>query len=170
MNVCVEDLLNNFKRRNIQGFYCPNMDEARAKILEHIPKQSSIGFCGSQTLEQMGIIKELQSRGNNVLNQYERNLSSDESMRIRKLSIQADIYLSSANAVSMDGELVFFSAYGHRIAGLACANRVIVVCGINKVVKTREAAVKRAREYAACLNVKRLRWDTPCAKDGICHE
>jgi hypothetical protein len=118
----------------------------------------------------MEIIEMLQSRGNNVLNQYDPNLSRDESMRIRKLSIQADMYLCSANAVSMAGELVFFSAYGHRIAGIAAANRVIVVCGVNKVVETRQDAVKRAREYATPLNVKRLHWDTPCAKDGICHE
>ncbi|MFA5100485.1 MAG: lactate utilization protein, partial [Candidatus Omnitrophota bacterium] len=170
MTARIQDLLNNFKRRNIEGLYCPDRNEAHAKILEYIPESSSIGFCGSQTLEQLEIIEMLQSRGNNVLNQYDPNLSRDESMRIRKLSIQADYYLCSANAVSMEGDLVFFSAYGHRIAGVAAANRVIVVCGINKIVDTREAAVKRAREYAAPLNVKRLHWDTPCSKDGICQE
>jgi len=166
----IQELLNNFNRRNIKGFYCAGKDEAHAKILEFIPESASVGFCGSQTLEQLEIVEMLQSRGNNVLNQYDFNLSRDESMRIRKLSIQADYYLCSANAVSMGGELVFLSAYGHRIAGISVANRVIVVCGINKIVETREAAVKRAREYATPLNVKRLHWDTPCAKDGICHE
>jgi hypothetical protein len=165
----IQELLKNLERRNMEAFYCPTRDEAHKKILEYIPESSSVGFCGSQTLEQLEIIEMLQSRGNNVLNQYDPNLSRDESMRIRKLSIQADHYLCSANAVSMTGEMVFFSAYGHRIAGVAAANHVIVVCGINKIVETREAAVKRAREYATPLNVKRLHWDTACAKDGICH-
>lgn len=170
MDTRIQELLSNFKRRNIEGLYCPTRDEAHKKILEYIPESASVGFSGSQTLDELEIVVMLQSRGNNVMDQYDPNLSRDESLRIRKLSIQADYYLCSANAISMTGELVFFSAYGHRIAGIAAANRVIVVCGINKVVETREAAVKRAREYATPLNVKRLHWDTPCAKDGICHE
>ena len=170
MNARIQELLNNFKRRNIEGIYCPTRDDAHTKILEYIPDSSSIGFCGSQTLEQLEIIEMLQSRGNNVMDQYDPKLSRDESMRIRKLSIQADYYLCSANAVSLAGEMVFLSAYGHRIAGITAADRVLVICGVNKVVETRADAIKRAREYATPLNVKRLHWDTPCAKDGICHE
>jgi acyl-CoA hydrolase len=170
MNARVQELLDNLKRRNMEALYCQNGDEVHARIMERIPESATVGFCGSQTLEQLEIVEMLQSRGNNVLNQYDPQLSRDESMRIRKLSIQADCYLCSANAVSMAGELVFLSAYGHRIAGITAANRVIVVVGSNKVVATREAAIKRAREVAAPINVKRLHWDTPCAKDGICHE
>jgi hypothetical protein len=169
MNTRVQDLLNNFKRRNIEGIYCANRDDAHRKILERIPEGSSVGFSGSATLEQLEIVEMLQSRGNNVMDQYDPQLSRDESIRIRKLSIQADYYLCSANAVSAAGELVFLSAYGHRIAGIAVGARVIVVCGVNKITDTRESAIKRAREYAAPLNVKRLLWDTPC-KDGVCKE
>jgi hypothetical protein len=170
MDTRVQKLIDNLKRRNIEAMYCATSDEAHARLLELIPDSATVGFCGSQTLEQMEIVEILQSRGNNVLDQYDPKFSRDESMRIRKLSIQADHYLCSANAVSVTGELVFLSAYGHRIAGIAAADRVLVICGINKLVDTREAAVKRAREYAAPLNVKRLHWDTPCAKEGVCHE
>jgi hypothetical protein len=166
----IQELLKNLEHRNMEAIYCPTKDEAHTKILEYIPESCSVGFSGSQTLEQLEIVEMLQSRGNNVMDQYDPNLSRDESLRIRKLSIQADYYLCSANAVSLAGELVFFSAYGHRIAGVAAANHVIVVCGINKIVETREAAVKRAREFATPLNVKRLHWDSPCAKDGVCQK
>jgi hypothetical protein len=170
MSSRIQELLNNFKRRNIEALYYPSRNDVHTKILEYIPESASVGFSGSQTLEQLEIIEMLQSRGNNVLDQYDPNLSRDESMRIRKLSIQADYYLCSANAISMAGELVFMSAYGHRIAGIAAAGRVLVVCGINKVVETRADAIKRAREYCTPLNVKRLHWDTPCFKEGICQE
>jgi hypothetical protein len=166
----IQKLLDSWKSRNINGIYCKNRDEVHDKVLDLIPDSMSIGFCGSQTLEQLEIIEMLESRGNSVLNQYAPQLSRDESMRMRKLSAQADCYLCSANAVSVTGELVFFSAYGHRIAGIASADRVLVICGINKVVDSRQAAIARAREYATPMNVKRLKWDTPCYKDGICHE
>jgi len=165
----VGELIRNWQKRNIDGIYCDNKNQAHNSILELIPESASVGFCGSQTLEQLEIIEMLESRGNKVFNQYDSNLSRDESMITRKLGVQADYFLTSANAISQQGELVFFSAYGHRIAGIADAKKVIVVCGLNKITPNLEAAVKRARNYVTPLNCKRLRWDTPCLKDGICH-
>jgi hypothetical protein len=72
--------------------------------------------------------------------------------------------------VSEKGELVFFSAYGNRTAGISYARNVIVVCGINKLTKDLEAALNRARQYATPLNCKRLNWNTPCFQDGICRK
>ncbi|MCU0650678.1 MAG: lactate utilization protein [Candidatus Omnitrophica bacterium] len=165
-----QQLFDNFKSRNFNAVFCANRDEVHQKLIETIPENSSIGFCGSQTLEQLEIIEILQTRGNKVYNQYDPELSRDESMRVRKLGVDADFYLCSANAVAGTGELVFLSAYGQRIAGIAGASRVIVICGTNKITDSRESAIKRAREYATPLNVKRLHWDTPCFKDGKCHE
>jgi hypothetical protein len=169
MQESINELISNWQRRNITGVYCDNKDQAHKIILESIPENASVGFCGSQTLEQLEIIEMMESRGNKVFDQYDPNLSRDESMKIRKLGAQADYYLASANAISQNGELVFFSAYGHRIAGIADAKKVIVVCGINKITPDLQEALKRARNYATPLNCKRLRWDTPCFKDGICH-
>ena len=165
----IDELISNWQRRNISGVYCENKDQAHNVILELVPETASVGFCGSQTLEQLEIIEMLESRGNKVFDQYGPNLSRDESMKARKLGAQADCYLASANAISQNGELVFFSAYGHRIAGVADAKKVIVICGINKIAPDLQEAIKRARNYAAPLNCKRLRWDTACFKDGICH-
>ncbi len=165
----VAELIRNWQKRNINGIFCENKDSVHNTILGLIPKNATIGFCGSQTLEQMEIIEMLKSRGNRIFNQYDPGLSRDESMKIRKLGAQADFFLGSANAISEKGEMVFFSAYGHRTAGIAGADRVILVCGLNKITPNLEEAIKRARNYATPLNCKRLRWDTPCAKDGICH-
>ncbi len=165
----IEELLKNWQKRNITGIYCQDKDQVHEGILGLIPEAASVGFCGSQTLEQLEIIEMLESRGNKIMNQYDPNLSRDESMKMRKLGTKADFFLTSANAISQKGEMVFFSAYGHRIAGIADAKRVIVICGTNKITPDLEAAVKRARNYATPLNCKRLNWDTPCLKDGICH-
>jgi hypothetical protein len=45
-----------------------------------------------------------------------------------------------------------------------------VACGINKITSNLEEAIKRAREYVAPLNCKRLNWNAPCLADGICRE
>ena len=61
MDPKIQVLLDNWKRRNINGIYCQNRDEAHNKILGVIPESSSIGFSGSQTLEQLEIVEMLES-------------------------------------------------------------------------------------------------------------
>lgn len=166
----IENFLWNLGQRNIQGFYCANKNEAADKILEMIPAVSSIGFSGSITLEQIGIINRLEARGNKITSHNKAGISQKESLELRRAATLADYYLASANAISAKGELVFFSAYGNRASGISYGNNVIVVCGINKLAANIGDALKRAREYATPLNCKRLNWNTPCLKDGVCRE
>jgi hypothetical protein len=161
-------LLKNWQKRNIGGLACENKEEAVKKMLEIIPPSASIGLSGSVTLDQLGIVKQLEARGNKVFNQYKPGLSREDSLELRQQGSFADYYLTSANAISESGELVFFSGYGHRIAGIANVKNVLVVSGINKLVSNLDEAVKRGREYATPLNCKRLNWPAPCLKDGLC--
>ena len=161
-------LIEIWRKRNITGVFCENKSQVNGKILELIPKGASVGFSGSRTLEELEIIKALELRGNKIFNQYAPGLSREESMGARRAGTQADYYLASANAISQKGELVFFSAYGHRIAGIADGRKVIVVCGLNKIASNLEEAIKRARNYVTPLNCKRLNWPSFCRKDGIC--
>ena len=87
---------------------------------------------------------------------------------MRNLGSRADYFLTSCNAISEEGELVFFSGYGHRTSGIANADNVIVVCGLNKIVPNLEQALKRSREYATVLNCKRLDWKSACLEGGLC--
>ncbi len=129
-----------------------------------------MGISGSLTLDTLGVVKRLEARGNPVFNQYKFGISREESLELRRQGAQADYYLASANAISGKGELVFFSGYGNRTAGVSYAKNLIVVAGINKLTPDLSQALKRAREYATPLNCKRLNWQTPCLKDGICRE
>jgi L-lactate utilization protein LutC len=166
----VELLLENWQKRNIQGIFCATKQEAMEKIITFVPESASVGFSGSVTLDQLGIIKQFQSRGNKVFNPYKSHLNREEGLAIRRLATQADYYLASANAIAQTGELVFFSAYGNRTSGISYAHNVIIVSGKNKIVLNLEEAIKRARDYATPLNCKRLNWNTPCFKDGQCHK
>jgi hypothetical protein len=166
----IEALFDRWQRRNIRGIYCETKAEAVNKILEIIPQSAGVGISGSVTLDELGIVKQLESGGRRVFNQYRPGLSREESLTIRREGVNADYYLASPNAVSQGGELVFFSAYGNRIAGIAGAQNAIIVAGINKITRDLDNALKRAREYATPLNCKRLNWNSPCYKDGICRE
>jgi L-lactate utilization protein LutC len=170
MDKRIDNLIKNWQKRNITGLYCNKKEEAVGDILEVIPHSSSVGFSGSETLEQLGIISCLEARSNKVFNPYKTGISRGESMELRKQGSQADYYLASANAISEKGELVFFSAYGNRSSGIASAKNVIVVSGINKITPNLDEALKRSREFAAPLNCKRLNWNSACLKDGICRK
>lgn len=170
MDTKIADLFENLRKRNISGFYCDDNKQAADKILEIIPVPCSIGISGSLTLDQIVVVKSLEARGNRFFDQYKTGISREESLRLRRQGTQADYYLASANAISEAGELVFFSAYGNRTSGISYGKNVIVVCGINKLVKDIDTALKRAREYAVPLNCKRLNWNTPCFEDGLCHK
>lgn len=170
MEAKVENLIKAWQRRGIAGFFCADGALAAQKILELIPQEAGVGFSGSMTLEQIGIIKRLEARKNEVFNQNKPGISREESLDLRRKGAGADYFLASANAVSEKGELVFFSAYGNRSAGITYAKNVIVVCGVNKIVPNLEQAFSRSREFATPLNCQRLNWNTPCLKDGICRK
>lgn len=171
MGIKFENSFNALKKRNIQGIYCNDRGEALSKLLEIIPRDKSIGISGSKTLDEIGIVCELIKRGNKVFNQYEKGLTREQSLAIRNQGAVADVFLSSANAITKDGEMVFFSTHGHRVTGIANAKKVIIVCGVNKLVDNIDKGIERARNYVTPLNSKRLQsWNTACFQDGICHQ
>jgi acyl-CoA hydrolase len=168
MNPKIDNLIKNWQKRNILGIYCDNKEQAADKVMEIIPLSATVGISGSVTLDQIGAVKRLETRGNKVFNQNKPGISREESLELRRQGVGADYYLASANAISEKGELVFFSAYGNRIAGASYADKVIVVSSVNKIAPNLEEALKRSREYATPLNCRRLNWNTPCLQDGIC--
>jgi L-lactate utilization protein LutC len=166
----IADLIVNLKRRNIDGIYVDSKDEARERIKQLILKSATVGISGSKTLDELGIVALLGVSGYEVFNQYKPGISREQSLQMRNLGCLADYFLTSCNAISEGGEMVFFSGYGHRTSGIANADNLIVVCGLNKIVPNLEQALKRSREYATVLNCKRLDWKSACLADGLCHK
>ncbi|HOW42234.1 MAG TPA: lactate utilization protein [Candidatus Omnitrophota bacterium] len=165
-----QEFLKNLARRQISGLYCETRQQAIEAVVQRIPASATVAFSGSLTLHQLGIISLLESKGLQVYNHTKPGLSRQEAMQLRHQGVQADFYLTSANALSRDGKMVFFSAWGHRIAAIADARQVIVVCGINKLTGSLDEALKRARELVTPLNCKRLNWKTPCSDGGLCRQ
>ncbi len=146
-----------------------NAAEAAELILEEIPVESSIGCGGSQTIKSLGVLEKLRDRGNRVICHWLEGGNFAETLETRKAAMSADYYLTSTNALSVDGKLVNIDGVGNRVAGMTFGpGQVIVVSGRNKITRNLDEAMHRAKNVAAPLNAKRFDLNLPCAKAGKC--
>ena len=165
-----ERMIKNLKRRNMEAYYCPTTEEAVKKVSELIADGSSVTWGGTMTIRDMGLPQVLRERG--TLKVLDRDLVEDrnEVVKIYEQAFTADVYLSSANAISEDGVIVNIDGNGNRVAAITWGpKKVIFVVGLNKVAQTVEAALQRARSTAAPTNAVRFDIKTPCQVDGVCH-
>ena len=165
-----EKLVKNLKRRNIEAHYCPTAQEAVAKVMELIADGSSVTWGGSMTVRDMGIPQALKDRGN--LKVLDRDVveSPEEKQQMYLRAFTADVYLSSATAISEDGVIVNIDGNGNRVAAITWGpKKVIFIIGLNKVAQDVKAAVARARSIASPINAQRFDINTPCQVDGVCH-
>ena len=165
-----ERLIKQLQRRHITAYYCPTAAEAVQQVSSLIADGSSVTWGGSMTIRDIGIPQALRDRG--TLEVLDRDLVTDrdEVVRIYERAFTADVYLSSANAISEDGVIVNIDGNGNRVAAITWGpKQVIFIIGLNKVAQTVEAALQRARSTAAPVNAARFDIQTPCQLDGVCH-
>ena len=139
--------------------------EAATEYLKDEIKQKTVGFGGSVTINEMNLYDAL-SPENTVYwhNKKQENLSVKET---RLQAARADIYISSANGISEDGQIINIDGTGNRVAAISYGpEKIYLVIGENKVAPDFEKALYRARNIAAPLNAKRLGCNTPCAKNA----
>jgi len=163
-------MVKAMQRRHFDAYYCATASEAKAKVNELIPDESSVTWGGTMTVRDMDIPKMLQERG--TLKVWDRDLveTPEEKQEMYLRAFQADYYLSSANAITEDGVIVNIDGNGNRVAAITWGPKhVIFVVGMNKVAQDPEAALKRARSTAAPINAARFDIQTPCQLDGQCH-
>ena len=162
------ELEDNFAKRNIKVSWFNSFDEIKKYLLEQIPCSATVGIGNSQTLKSMRITTILCNRGNEV---FDKTLGKTELeiKELKKKSLLTDYYISGSNAVSVDGRIINIDHSGNRVAALAYGpDKVYIVVGKNKITKTSEDAIKRARNIAAPLNAKRAGYNPPCISAGRC--
>jgi LUD domain len=149
-----QKVINEFKSRNIEGFYFETKEEALKKVLEIVPENSTVSWGGSVTLHEIGLLDALKNGRYNVLDASDRSKGGAEIDRIAHQALNSDYYFLSANAISATGELVNIDGIGNRIAALIYGPKnVIVIAGINKVEQNLEMAINRAKTRVASLVV-----------------
>lgn len=157
------------EKRNFEAYYFDSAQGARTKILDMIAPDASVGYGGSLTVNALQLKEALRQRGNTMC---DRDLAAnlEERKAIEHAALNADWFLMSANAISEDGQLVNIDGIGNRVAALIYGpENVLVVAGMNKVVKTLDDAWSRARNTAAPENMARFTGlNTPCSVNGSC--
>ena len=161
-------LVKNLQSRHFDAYYCADKEEALKKALELIPEGASVGWGGAMSCEQIGLMKALHA-GN--YRPIDRSLakSPEEREQMMRSMLLADVFLTGANGLSLDGQMVNIDGMGNRVAAIVYGpGSIIVVAGMNKVEDTIEAAVTRARTVAAPSNNQRFDNDNPCSVTGTC--
>lgn len=156
-------------KNNMNGYYVKDRDELINLIEEIVSEDSLVSCGGSMTLFEAGVMEHLRSGRYKFLDRYKEGITREEVVNMFKESFFADAYFTSSNAVTENGELYNVDGNGNRVAAMLYGpEKVIVICGVNKIVKDVEEAIKRNRECAAPINAKRLNKETPCSKVGYC--
>jgi len=153
------------KKCNMAGFFVK--DDAELKEL--IGENSVVGVVDSATLFETGVIDFLHKGNYTFLDKYREGITSEEKKQIYIKNFSADTFMCSTNALTENGELYNIDGNGSRVAPMIYGpKQVILITGINKIVKNIEEAEKRVRSYSAPNDAKRLGKDTPCTTLGYC--
>lgn len=170
----VDRTLEALRRNGFEAFYVPDREEAASWILELVPGDALVGLGGSVTLREMGIPEILKETGHRVADHWEardRGALAGEILEVRRQQLNSDVFITSTNALTETGELVNIDGGGQRVAAMIFGPRkVVVVAGVNKIVRDLDEGLNRARNIAAPMNARRLDRKTPCAKTGACSD
>ena len=139
-----------------------------ADYLDSAIDNTSVGFGGSVTLEQMGLYERLE-RHDRVNWHWRPTVDGADA---RQAAMTAEHYITSVNGLAETGELINIDGTGNRMASTLYGHKKVwFVVGRNKLAPTYEEALWRARNIAAPKNAQRLGRKTPCAvKADHCYD
>ncbi|MCM1388601.1 MAG: lactate utilization protein [Bacillus sp. (in: Bacteria)] len=163
-------IIDNLEKRNMSGYYFETGAECVRAIMDSIPDGSSIGWGGSETIKEIGLMDAIQNGSYELIDRMNAK-NPDEARQIYAKTVLADYYLMSSNALTINGELINIDGNGNRAACLIHGPaHVIIVVGMNKIVTDVESGVARVRNMASPANAIRLNKKLPCAATGHCHD
>ena len=169
INKQIEKVIYGLEKHNMKGIFVKDEEELIEILKELIQEDSVVGTGDSITLLETGVLDFLREGNYIFLDKYRDGITSEEKRRIYVQNFSADTFLCSTNALTEEGELYNIAGNGSRVAPMIFGpKQVIIVAGINKLVKNLEEAERRVRNYAAPIDAKRLGKDTPCTKLGHC--
>ncbi len=164
-DLLAKKIISGLESRNMCGYYAKTKEEALKLALELIPKGSSIAMGGAMSAHEIGLVDALKTSDYNFI---DRDAAEDKRAAMLA-AYDADIFLSSANAMTEDGVLINIDGNSNRVSAICQGpKKVVFIVGMNKVCPDVDSALKRARNVAAPINAQRFGLSTPCAKTGSC--
>ncbi len=160
-----QKVIKGLESRNMNGYYAEDRDAARKLALSLIDEGASVTMGGAMSAHEIGLVDALKAGSYSFI---DRDAYADKRAAMLA-AYDADVFLSSANAMTEDGQLVNIDGNANRVSAIAQGpKKVLFIVGMNKVCSDLDAAMKRARNVAAPINAQRFGLDTPCSKTGAC--
>jgi hypothetical protein len=158
------------KKREFNALYVENQNQAKELVLKEISLSETVGVGGSVTVRGMRIVDDLKARGNKIIDHWvTASLFSEENFQLRRAQQTCDVFITSTNAITMDGQLVNTDGGGNRVNAMGFGpKKAIVLAGANKIVPDVDSALRRIKEIVVPMNCKRLNSSPPCIQAGKC--
>ncbi len=160
-----QKVIKGLQSRNMTGYYAATKEEALSLALSLIPEGSNVTMGGGMSVHEIGLVKALKEGNYNFIDRDEY----EDKREAMLLAYDADVFLSSVNAMTEDGVLVNIDGNANRVSAIAQGpKKLVMIVGMNKVCNDVDGALKRARNVAAPSNAQRFGLSTPCSKTGAC--
>ena len=162
-----QKVIKGLASRNMTGYYAGSREAALKLALALVGEGASVTMGGALSAHEIGLVDALKAGNYRFIDR-----DAYEDKRAAMLAAyDADVFLSSVNAMTSDGELVNIDGNANRVSAIAQGpKKVIFIVGMNKVCSDLDGAMKRARNVAAPINAQRFGLSTPCAKTGACFD
>lgn len=169
INLKREKMVKAFHDNNMELYQLENTTELLQFLENYLKPGIKVGVGGSMTLFETGVIDKIRESDVEFLDRYQNNLTHEQMQNIFKESLTADLYITSSNAIDMNGCLYNIDGNGNRVAAMIYGPKeVLVIVGRNKIFTNEDAAMNHIRNVAAPANALRLHKNTPCTKAGKC--
>jgi len=128
-------VVDALKKNGFDAMYCPDAAAAVGEVMRFVKPGARVGFGGSVTTRDLKIPEKVREAGGVVLDHQAADLSAEQKAEVRLQQLTSDVFISSTNALTIDGELVNVDGTGNRVAAMIYGpKKVIIVTGVNKVV------------------------------------
>lgn len=165
----VERTIENLKKHNMLGIYIRDRTELFKVLQDLIADGSTVGVGDSMSLFELGVIDFIRDKNVKFLDKYSEEYKGKDKKELYRANFSADTFLTGTNAITEKGELYNIDGNGSRVAPMIYGpDQVIVIVGVNKIVRDLDEAKNRVRQLAAPIDAKRLEKNTPCTKVGYC--
>ena len=165
----IKTTMENLQKNNINAFLVETKEDVIPLVEKIVEEGATVAVGGSVTLNETGMLEHLRGGRYTFYDRYEEGLTQAQIKEVFVKSMDADAYFCSCNAVTEEGELYNVDGNANRVAAIAFGpKKVILIVGVNKIVKNLDEAVVRVKTIAAPKNAKRLNCDTYCVKKGEC--
>jgi len=167
--ISIDSTIESLQKHGFGALFFAHRQDAVSFIMDQASDFRSVGIAGTHTVRSLGVVAELEKAGKTIYDHWACKIGTPEELECRRQQMNADVFLCSANAVTMTGEIVNRDGCGNRINAMTFGPRkIILIVGTNKLVPDIDSAISRLEDTAGPIRAMSLNRKTPCVKTGYC--